>query len=586
MKKRMGLCLIMVLVVSMLLSSASFAFSNIQVSKLSFSAATYSVDAGYSVKLPVTIQPANASSKVLTWRSSDTKIASVSSNGIVTGLKKGSVTISAKTSNGKITATCTVKVSNPVTVNLKWIIYGDMLEDSQSVWDEFNKKIGKVMPGTTVEISPIDGPSYDDKTRLIVASGEKYDIMWGASWKGDYAGKIAGGAFMPIKSLVDKTAPKLWDYIPSVEWATTSVNGQIYGVPSHQTIVATNGLNIVNKSYAQITSGVDMNALQKLLLDDKATVKQVYKAVEPLVAKAKKLNLGYPSVATTLRQAQRGYQQVAVAGVTFLTGIKLTENNYKVYSLLEEQGFKDEIALAREWQQKGYYPADLATFIKLPNSKINAPVSVGNFSLPLVQNFKRDEKLYGDGIWYKSMLLNKFYNNFGATSSANFISKKSKNSERAIRFLEVINSPEHSDIYNLLSFGIKDKHYKINSDNTVEVTSKNYKMRDWVVGNTDNSISNLINKELINANKDLIKKAPASPLNGFVFDINPVKSEYASVQTILTEYMDALSYGQYANYTTKYKEFISKLKAAGLDKIVQESQIQVTKWAKAQGKIK
>lgn len=50
-----------------------------------------------------------SSSNVASFRSSNKEIATVSKNGVVSGIKKGSATISAKTSNGKVPK-CTVNV--------------------------------------------------------------------------------------------------------------------------------------------------------------------------------------------------------------------------------------------------------------------------------------------------------------------------------------------------------------------------------------------------------------------------------------------------------------------------------------------
>lgn len=68
-----------------------------------------------TMTLVPTISPANASIKSVTWTSSDPSIATVSSSGVVTGLKKGTVTITCKTTNGAKTASCKVAVVKRVT---------------------------------------------------------------------------------------------------------------------------------------------------------------------------------------------------------------------------------------------------------------------------------------------------------------------------------------------------------------------------------------------------------------------------------------------------------------------------------------
>ena len=62
-------------------------------------------------KLKVTVSPANASNKAVTWKSSNKKVATVNSKGVVTAKKNGTATITATAKDGsKKKATCKVTV--------------------------------------------------------------------------------------------------------------------------------------------------------------------------------------------------------------------------------------------------------------------------------------------------------------------------------------------------------------------------------------------------------------------------------------------------------------------------------------------
>lgn len=70
---------------------------------------------GKKITLKAKVNPANASNKALTWKSSNTKIAKVASNGVVTGVKAGRVKITATAKDGsRKSATCTVTVRQSV----------------------------------------------------------------------------------------------------------------------------------------------------------------------------------------------------------------------------------------------------------------------------------------------------------------------------------------------------------------------------------------------------------------------------------------------------------------------------------------
>lgn len=63
---------------------------------------------GESVRLTVTVTPADVKDKTITWRSTDSAIAAVDEEGVVTGKKAGETTVTASTNEKSVT--CKVKV--------------------------------------------------------------------------------------------------------------------------------------------------------------------------------------------------------------------------------------------------------------------------------------------------------------------------------------------------------------------------------------------------------------------------------------------------------------------------------------------
>ena len=80
------------------------------------------MNVGDSFQLIPTIEPDNAKNKKVTWSSSNKKVARVSKNGLVVARKKGTATITAKTSNGK-KAKCKIKVVIPTATGIQ-IVHG------------------------------------------------------------------------------------------------------------------------------------------------------------------------------------------------------------------------------------------------------------------------------------------------------------------------------------------------------------------------------------------------------------------------------------------------------------------------------
>lgn len=112
----------------------------------------------YKLKLNATIEPENTTDKTIIWKSGNSKIATVE-DGIVTPVSKGTVRITAYTSNGK-KATCTIKINNIVPPKVSSI--------------KLNAESRKVIVGNTLQITSEILPSNaTDKSLAWTSSDEK-----------------------------------------------------------------------------------------------------------------------------------------------------------------------------------------------------------------------------------------------------------------------------------------------------------------------------------------------------------------------------------------------------------------------------
>lgn len=93
------------------------------VTKLSYNKKTQktSVDVGKTIKFNVVVSPSNANNKGLVFSTSNKKVATVNSKGIIKGLKRGKVVITAKAKDGsKKVVKVNIKVNpKPITMNTK-----------------------------------------------------------------------------------------------------------------------------------------------------------------------------------------------------------------------------------------------------------------------------------------------------------------------------------------------------------------------------------------------------------------------------------------------------------------------------------
>lgn len=87
------------------------AVENVAVTGVELNKETITLEVDANEKLIATVAPIDATNKTIKWTSSDTKVASVDQQGVVTAVAEGSATITATTQDGDLTDTCEVTVN-------------------------------------------------------------------------------------------------------------------------------------------------------------------------------------------------------------------------------------------------------------------------------------------------------------------------------------------------------------------------------------------------------------------------------------------------------------------------------------------
>lgn len=88
--------------------------------KVTLSKKEITIKDGKTYTLTATVSPSNTSYKTVTWSSSNTKIAKVDKNGVVTGVNPGSATITCTTKDSGKKATCKITVTKVVPTSVSF----------------------------------------------------------------------------------------------------------------------------------------------------------------------------------------------------------------------------------------------------------------------------------------------------------------------------------------------------------------------------------------------------------------------------------------------------------------------------------
>lgn len=161
---------------------------NVPVTSIKLDKQEIELEVGATEEVKATVLPKNATDKTVKYSSSDIKVATVDSDGLITGVDKGTAIITAVTSN-KLKATCTVNV------------IGEKVEPTSIELDKTDEKIYK---GDTITLEAILEP--EDVTEKTVTYISSDSTIATVNKDGVVEGVKAGSVTITAKTANDLTA--------------------------------------------------------------------------------------------------------------------------------------------------------------------------------------------------------------------------------------------------------------------------------------------------------------------------------------------------------------------------------------------
>lgn len=435
---------------------------------------------------------------------------------------------------------------------LLWYSIGEKQADEESVFAEFNNRVKEEL-GYEVDIQMIDAGTYAEKMNMIISAGEAYDLCFTSSWSNDFKKNAMNGAYYPLTELL-KEFPDLYNSIPEVCWTDATVNGDIYAVPNYQAMTYYEAVAVPKRLAEKYNLDTENT---RRLWDMEDYFKQI-KENEPDL---------YPLKPDNFNLHTFVYHETGAPGVAYHNA----DNNGKVVSLYETPEYLEKLAFARDYYQKGYYRPDVVSAYGEDDNGIvkygawRAQAGPGSLA---TLNEKYDEEIIEIPLVDETFV-------GGARATMVAIARNSKDPKAALKLLEMINTD--ADLYNLLYFGIEGKHYEHITEKTVRPISNGgyVTTTGWAFGSQ--FLSYYIEgqeEDLWDQADRLNREASVAALHGFELDTEPIKNEVSNLSAIEKEY-EYLEFGA-EDYEAAYKEFIDKLYAGGLQKVIDEVQKQVT----------
>lgn len=151
----------------------------------------------------------------------------------------------------------------------------------------------------------------------------------------------------------------------------------------------------------------------------------------------------------------------------------------------------------------------------------------------------------------------------------------SKNKDEAFDLIYELNT--NKELATLLNYGIEGENYTLNSDGSVSISDSQFDTYRNLYYFSNNNV--LPYYELLEGfHTKSYDNVELSPICGFIFDKEPVKNEIKATNAVVKKYSETLLSG-IGDYEKLKAQFDSEMQKAGIQKIVDEANRQISAWS-------
>lgn len=448
----------------------------------------------------------------------------------------------------------------------QWCNAGDQ-PDEDAVIKAINEYI-KPLINAEIDLKIIQSGGYDDKMNPMLASGEKFDLLFSTGWAANYRVNATGGFLLQLNDLLPKWAPDVEKVLGKDFLYASAIDGKLYTMAT-------------NKEKAHAWGPIMRKDLVDKYKIDMTNIKS-YKDFEPVLKTIKDGEPGIWPLLVVMGEAPFRDLDWDNIGDDKCPGALYSNNdasNTKIFNQFTAPEAVEYYKLMRDYYTKGYINPDAPT-----QTNFGDEFKSGKY-FALDQSLKPNKYVEMSSSFSIEVVQAQFtpsvMTNRETTGSMLAIPAASQNPERTLMFVNMLYTD--STLVNLIQFGIKDEHYVMIGEKQYKDGPKNtvkpagYKPGfTWCFGSQYMQLISA--KDPLNV-WDLYKEFNdgALPLNslGFVYDGKAVQNEIAACINVREKYYLTLFSGAGTEpVDTIVANMAAEFKTAGADLVIADMQKQ------------
>lgn len=428
---------------------------------------------------------------------------------------------------------------------LKWVSVGSGMPDNYDAWKAKVDEYLMEKIGVKLELEILSWGAYGEKRNAIVNGGEPFDIIFGDS--GSLHSDIAKGALLDMSTLLPNY-PELMAVLPESLWATVTVNGGVYAIPTYKDSALAHYF-IWQPSVIEKT-GIDVTELK------------TFESIEPVLRAMKEQGINYPY--TMNKNGSRFYlDNFDNMGLTQVMGVRYDDQERKVVSIYETEEVMNLYRLLHKWYNDGLINPDAATLAEAPQ---NLPFFIG-------QGWPNAWKIMEE-VATTVNFLGPIFSNNSVMGSMNSVSAGSKYPEKAMELLQLANTD--TKLRDMLCYGLEGDNFVYNAEGMVEqdMVNRPWPWPRYTQGNHFVLTPSTADPTIFDNLNIVNSTATPSVLLGFTVDRSEIEDQLAYFDQVLSKYMAEVCTGT-GDPDVLIPQMVAELDAGGFRDVIASVQAQI-----------